>query len=149
MKRTLFFTVILSVILLAACSGSAAPENDSVGAIEVIGKSISVDGGSYTDISAMELQSMLQNKDFTFINVHIPFGGDIPDTDLSIPFNEIEANLDQLPEDKDAKIVVYCRSDNMSNQSAAKLVELGYTNIWNLDGGMVAWEAAGLPLEGK
>jgi rhodanese-related sulfurtransferase len=30
---------------------------------------------------------------------------------------------------------------------ATELVKLGYTNIWNLDGGMVAWEQAGLPIE--
>ena len=90
---------------------------------------------------------MLANKDFIFVNVHIPFEGDIADTDLSIPYNEIEQNLDQLPAEKNAKIVLYCRSDRMSNMAAETLVGLGYTNIWNLDGGMVAWEKAGLPLE--
>jgi rhodanese-related sulfurtransferase len=34
----------------------------------------------------------------------------------------------------------------MSNIAAEKLVGLGYTNVWNLDGGMVAWEQAGLPI---
>ena len=149
MKRTLFFTFILSAILLVACSGTAAPASKSVGEVEVVGKNISVEGGNYMEVSAPELQTMLVNKDFTFVNVHIPFAGDIPDTDISIPYDEIEANLDQLPADKDAKIVVYCRSDSMSSISAATLVQLGYTNVWNLDGGMVAWEAAGFSLEGK
>jgi rhodanese-related sulfurtransferase len=149
MKHSLFFTFILSAILLTACSGSDTPASQSVGNVEVVGKTISVEGGSYMEVSAPELQTMLANKDFTFVNVHIPFAGDIPDTDLSIPYNEIEANLTHLPAEKDAKIVVYCRSDSMSSMSAATLVQLGYTNVWNLDGGMVAWEAAGYPIENK
>jgi hypothetical protein len=38
---------------------------------------------------------------------------------------------------------------DMSSIAAEKLVELGYTNVWNLSGGMAAWEQAGFPLEGK
>ncbi len=145
MKRIFIITLVMGAILLAACGGSTAPAASS----EVVGKKISVSGGEYTDVSVAELQTMLENKDFTFVNVHIPFEGDIPNTDLSIPFDEIDQNLDQLPADKDAKIVLYCRSDRMSGIAAETLVELGYTNIWNLDGGFNDWEAAGLPLEGE
>jgi rhodanese-related sulfurtransferase len=131
-----------ALFLLAGCSraGNYTP------AVEVVGKQISVDGGTYKDVSVAELSSMLANKDFTFINVHIPFEGDIAGTDLSIPYDQIEQNLDKLP-DKDAKIVLYCRSDRMSNIAAETLVGLGYTNVWNLDGGMLEWEGAGLTIE--
>ena len=90
---------------------------------------------------------MLENKDFTLVNVHIPFEGNLPKTDVSIPYDTIGHNLDKLPDNKAAKIVLYCRSDRMSNIAAAELVKLGYTNIWNLEGGMTAWEQAGLPIE--
>jgi rhodanese-related sulfurtransferase len=113
----------------------------------VVGKQIAVPGGSYIDVSVAELQAMLENKDFTFVNVHIPFEGDIAGTDLSIAYNEIEQNLQKLPADKGAKLVLYCRSDRMSSIAAETLVSLGYTDVWNLDGGMVAWEQAGLTLE--
>ena len=51
-----------------------------------------------------------------------------------------------LPADKDAKIVVYCRSDRMSRIAAEVWAEAGYTNLYNLAGGFVAWEEAGYPL---
>lgn len=143
MSRTYALFLLSVAWLLAACSNTSP----SAPVEEVVGQQVAVAGGFYTDISAIELQTMLANKDFTFVNVHIPFEGDIANTDLSIAYNEIEQNLGMLPAEKDAKIVLYCRSDRMSRIAAETLVRLGYTNVWNLDGGMVAWEQAGLPLE--
>lgn len=142
MTQTRVIFLLLIVSLLSACKSTA----ESTQAVEVVGQEVSVAGGSYTNVSVAELQTMLVNKDFTFVNVHIPFEGDIANTDLSIAYNEIEKNLGQLPVDKDAKIVLYCRSGRMSRIAAETLVSLGYTNVWNLDGGMVAWEQVGLPL---
>ena len=145
LKRTFSLILLLGALLLSACQSAST----TVAPAAVKGQPVNVTGGTYTDISVAELQTMLADKDFTFVNVHIPFEGDIANTDLSIPYNEIEQNLAMLPEDKDAKIVLYCRSDRMSSIAAETLVGLGYTNVWNLDGGMVAWEQEGLPLKGK
>lgn len=125
MKKVLLLITLIVLLALSACGGEKG----------------------YTDISVAELQTMLDSKDFLFVNTHIPFEGDIPNTDLSMPFNEVEQYLDQLPSDRDAKIVLYCRSGNMSAQAAAELVKLGYTNVYELDGGFNAWGAAGLPME--
>lgn len=135
--------VLLAVILLAvltACQGKPA---------QVTGETITAEGGSYTNVAADELSVMLKNKDFVFVNVHIPFAGNIAGTDLSIAYDQIAdpANLSQLPADKNAKIVLYCRSGRMSAIAAEELVSLGYTNVWNLTGGMVDWENAGYEIE--
>jgi rhodanese-related sulfurtransferase len=143
MKRTVFLILLLIPLLLAACAGEPTPAAPVTG----VGKPVSVPGGEYTDVSVQELQALLENKDFVFVNVHIPFEGDIAGTDLSIPYDEIDRHLAELPGEKDAKIVLYCRSDRMSNIAAETLVGLGYTNVWNLDGGFQAWENAGLPIE--
>jgi rhodanese-related sulfurtransferase len=92
------------------------------------------------------LAAMLENEDFPLINVHIPYEGEIEGTDEFIPFNEINTNLDKLTTDKNARIVLYCRSGSMSAQAAEALVAQGYTDVWNLDGGMIAWENSGRPL---
>jgi len=100
----------------------------------------------YMDITAQQLNKILKEKDFTLINVHIPYDGEIPQTDSFIPYDKIEENADRLPQEKNAKIVIYCRSDRMSNIASVKLGEMGYTNVMNLKGGMKAWKAAGYAL---
>jgi len=135
--KKLFFTLLVAVVLVGCQSKTVA------------GETVMVTGGSYQNITAAELNTILKSKDFTFVNVHIPFAGNIADTDLSIPYDQIGTgeNLAQLPTDKNAKIVLYCRSGRMSAIAAEELVALGYTSIWNLDGGMDAWEQAGFDLE--
>ena len=102
---------------------------------------------AFRTVTASELAGMLAAKNFAFINVHIPYEGDIPQTDESIPFDRIGENLNLLPDDKDAAIVLYCRSGRMSEIAATDLAALGYTNVSHLDGGMVAWEKAGYTLQ--
>ena len=101
---------------------------------------------AYVDITAQQLNNMLKEKDFAMINVHIPYDGEIPQTDLFIPYDKIEENAGKLPQEKTAKIVIYCRSDRMSNIASKTLVEMGYTNILNLKGGMKAWKDVGYTL---
>ena len=139
MEKSLLIALMF-LFILSACSSQATPES-------VAGTTVTVDGGSYLNVAPSELNSMLADKDFVFINVHIPFAGNIASTDLSIPYDQIDQNLTQLPADKNAKIVLYCRSGRMSAIAAETLVKLGYTDIWNLDGGMVAWEQAGYEIQ--
>lgn len=128
--------ILLLLLIATACQSKPVRE-------EVV----SVADGTYRNIDAEQLAGMLQNKDFVFVNVHIPFAGNIAGTDLSIPYDEIEQDLPQLPMDKNTKIVLYCRSGRMSEIAAEKLISLGYTNIWNLKGGILDWEQAGYDLE--
>jgi rhodanese-related sulfurtransferase len=90
---------------------------------------------------------MLQHKDFFFVNVHIPYEGEIDPTDAQLPYDQTAQLLIKYPADKNAKIVLYCRSGRMSSSAAKELVKAGYTNVWNLDGGMSAWQVQGLPLK--
>lgn len=114
--------------------------------IDALGKSAPSQQSKYTDITSDKLYAMLKNKDFYFVNVHIPYEGEIEKTDAFIPYNEIDKNLDNLPKDKNAKIVLYCRSGKMSAEAAKKLTDLGYTNVQNLLLGMHDWQSKGYQL---
>ena len=136
---------VVAMLFLGGCQSSAAPSGPSSEAD--FGEVVKVDNGSYRDISVSELQTMMGNKDFSLVNVHIPFEGNLPETDLSIPYDTIGQNLDKLPADKTAKIVLYCRSGSMSTIASVKLANLGYTHIFNVVGGMIAWQQAGQTIE--
>jgi rhodanese-related sulfurtransferase len=121
-------------------SGRVASAGGSDGTV------VQVRGGHWTNITPDRLASMLEKKDFTLLNVKTPYIGEIAGTDLYIPYDQVAARSTELPTDKSAKIVVYCRSGNESAIAAQTLVDLGYTNIDNLDGGMNAWTASGRSL---
>jgi rhodanese-related sulfurtransferase len=128
-------------LLVAACGPGSTVSQDEASMSGEFAKN--ADG--YADISVQQLAGMLENRDLTLVNVHIPYEGEIPQTDLFIPFNEVANHLDELP-DKDAAIVLYCRSGSMSTSAAQELASLGYTNIMEVDGGFNAWKAAGYEL---
>jgi phage shock protein E len=133
MKKALFYTLILTALLLAGC----APPTP-----------IEAEQESYMLISSEALMSMMETRrdDFVLINTHIPFEGNLPSTDFSVPYNEINQHLELFPADKDAEIVLYCMSNRMALIAADDLVQAGYTNLKLLDGGMIAWQSAGQTL---
>jgi rhodanese-related sulfurtransferase len=61
-----------------------------------------------------------------------------------IPLAEIERRAGELP--RDQPIVAMCRSGGRSAEAAEKLARLGFTNVSQLAGGVMAWKQAGLPL---
>jgi rhodanese-related sulfurtransferase len=48
--------------------------------------------------------------------------------------------------DRTAELVLVCRSGNRSGRVAAALAAAGFTHVINMDGGMLAWNAASLPV---
>lgn len=47
--------------------------------------------------------------------------------------------------DPAARVIVYCRSGHRAALAAATLKDMGFENVANLEGGITAWQAAGLP----
>lgn len=67
---------------------------------------------------------------------------------INLPFSDFFANMDQVPADKDARIVVLCASGHRGSMVLMALRLMGYTDVVNLAGGLNAWKGAGLPVSG-
>jgi len=99
------------------------------------------DGQDFHSLKPSELKAMLADKDFFLLDVHIPEQEHIPGTDAFVDYSKLADNIDKLPSDKDGKIVVYCRSGSMSKAASVDLIKLGYTNVYDLEGGINAFNA--------
>jgi len=101
----------------------------------------------WEDLDPLAFQELsLQPETFT-VNVHTPYEGEIAQTDAQIAFDEITVRMGELPQDRSTPIAVYCRSGRMSGEVMPLLVEAGYTELFQLEGGMTAWDEAGLTIE--
>jgi rhodanese-related sulfurtransferase len=142
------FAVVSLMAIVAIATGAlgstSTPTNAGAGTTGET--AMHVTEGNYTNVTAAHLADMLTGKDFTFVNVKTPYIGEIDGTDLYIPYDQITARAGELPATKSTKVLVYCRSGAESLEAVKSLLKLGYTNVWNLDGGMNAWTASGRTL---
>ncbi len=72
--------------------------------------------------------------------------GHIPGSVL-VPLRELPERVAELAAYKDKGVVVICRAGVRSATAAAILTGLGFEHVWNLKGGMLAWNDAGFPVE--
>lgn len=104
-------------------------------------------GEALTTVSVRDLQSALaQNPAPTLIDVREPFEyaeGHVEGSVL-VPLATVAARAGEFP--KDEPVYVFCRSGNRSLQAAQTLVAAGHTDVRNVEGGIVAWTAARLPV---
>jgi rhodanese-related sulfurtransferase len=107
-------------------------------------------------ISVQKLKAALEkapdhlHKGFFLIDVRSPrehAGGIIPGTDRNIEFTQMKTRHIEIGAQPMDHIVVYCQSGHRSNIAAETLADLGYKHVYNIDGSMNAWQAAGYELQ--
>jgi rhodanese-related sulfurtransferase len=64
-----------------------------------------------------------------------------------IPLNELQTRMNELPDDRD--IVVVCLVGKRSHEGMAIMQQAGFLRASCMTGGLIAWKAAGYPLEGS
>lgn len=95
-----------------------------------------------TKIDVETLQNKLGNEEITLLDVRevSEYDGGHIEGSVNAPLSSLDAS--QLPYSKDEPIYVICRSGNRSAQAASQLQDAGYTEIYDVSGGMMAWEAS-------
>lgn len=68
---------------------------------------------------------------------------------VHVPLGQLAKRVGELEPYRDRPIVTYCRTGNRSNTAAALLRRHGFSSVFNLAGGIVAWQNANLPVTKK
>ncbi len=139
MKKLILFAFMSVAFVLAACGGSNEVPEQPLTEFDLSQLDLEVDVQTVANIQDME--------DVLVIDVREQWEydeGHIPGITL-IPMGEIPNRLSEIPTDKE--VIVTCRSGNRSGQITDYLRDQGYDNVHNMTGGILAWEAAGLPVE--
>ena len=93
-------------------------------------------------VNVQELQQLIDEKqDFQLIDVREPFENELCSLNgLLIPMGEIVVRMDEISKDK--KVIILCRSGMRSANVISYLEQKhGYSNLFNLTGGILAWSA--------
>ena len=115
MKRKII-SLIICVLLLTAC------------------------GTGYKTITENEAAPLIENNAVIIdVRTGAEFASGYIDGAINVPVENISF-LDGSVS-KDAVIILYCASGMRSMEAAKTLVDLGYTNVYNLDGGLINWGA--------
>ena len=107
---------------------------------------------SFINISPTEVKAMLdEGEPIILIDVRSPAEfvgelGHIPGSMLR-PLPEIDQWVTELNGKYEEKIVLVCRSGNRSGVSAKYLTKNGFKKVYNMSGGMKAWNKMGFPVE--
>lgn len=137
MKKVTLIISLLSLLLLGACSANDTPTAST----SALSASSQAPAAQVVKLTAEEAYArMADNEEAVVLDVrtaeeyaekHIPGAILIPNEEIgSVPPQQLPA--------LDAEILVYCRSGNRSAQAAQKLVDLGYTNVYDF-GGIKDW----------
>ena len=146
MKRLLLVIVSLT-FFLAACGESTSPESSTTSSNgntvprENLTDAVSDDSAGYNKITAEEAKRII-DEDESYILLDVRTESEYSelriDGAMLIPHTEIKSRAAEDLPDKNATILVYCRSGIRSAAASESLVQMGYTLVYDI-GGIIDW----------
>lgn len=103
------------------------------------------------DIGPMEATRLLNQQDAVFVDTRSDAEykeGHILNA-LHIPLGDLERRIGELDKYRDRPVIAYCRSGHRSASAGGKLKKQGFETVFNLGGGIMAWQNANLPVTRK
>ncbi len=149
--RARFLLPILAVVILTLALAAAGCSNQETDSSTGTGESASGSGASAwvtVDVQAAS-DALSANEAAQIVDVREPeewAETGVPEGAVLIPLGDLESRA-AAELSADAPVYVICRSGNRSQTGSDILVGLGFTEVYNVDGGFNAWTAAGLPAE--
>ncbi|MCB0973166.1 MAG: rhodanese-like domain-containing protein [Actinobacteria bacterium] len=145
--------MLLSAVAFSACGSDDSSSSDDDSNSETSeGAGASAEGGVPSGINLVEpvaASKLVGEPGVQVIDVRTPEEydeGHIAGAEM-IDFYSSDFGDEIAALDRDGEYVIYCRSGNRSGQAAALMSNLGFTHVADVDGGILAWEGAGLDVE--
>jgi rhodanese-related sulfurtransferase len=131
-----FVTFLVALSLLSAC-GKSPSESGSTQTTQATGSIEQVDAGQFKKLTESPNALILDVRTAAEVaEGHLPNA-----VNIDIYGSDFMAKVQQLP--KDREILVYCTVGARSQQAADILSKQGFAKVYNLDGGIVAWQRNG------
>lgn len=105
-------------------------------------------GGGTAGIGTLEMTQLINSKNALVLDVRDTgeFAAGIITGSRNIPLAALASRISEIIKYKTKPVVVVCQSGARSAKAVAQLQKEGFTEVYNLSGGINAWRQAGLPL---
>jgi rhodanese-related sulfurtransferase len=144
MKRhSLFSIAIVLFAALTLCAPMAVAKDMT--AKDFVGEAKK----NICEVSVSDAKAMLDKGGYIFLDCREPKEfkmGHVPGA-INIPRGLLEFKVEKQVPDKNAMIVMYCKSGGRGCLATCTMCQMGYKNTKNMAGGWQAWEKAGYPIE--
>jgi rhodanese-related sulfurtransferase len=135
--------LVLSLIIVGCASQKASQKAMTTEEIVAEAKE------SICEVTVSEAKDLLDKGGYLFLDCREPKEykmGHVPGA-VNIPRGLLEFKIANKVPDKSTQIVMYCKKGSRGCLAACTLCRMGYEKVVNMDGGWLAWEKAGYPVE--
>jgi rhodanese-related sulfurtransferase len=104
--------------------------------------------GGRGGVSAGEATQLINRRNAVVIDLRSAddfAGGHLPSS-RNLPFSELEAKIGQFVKNRSNPVLLVCQSGQQSNKAAGIVKNAGFAEVHVLDGGVNAWQQAGMPV---